>query len=93
MLPLILFATGVVYLNHMRARDAAFDRVVEVVRATRLVLDTEMRGVTLALEVLGNTRALQNDDLEGLSRQRRRPFSKTIPASRSRSPPATAGRS
>ena len=28
LLPLILFASGVVYLNHMRARDAAFDRVI-----------------------------------------------------------------
>jgi len=65
LLPLIVFASGVVYLNHMRARDAAFERVSEVVRATRLVLDTEMRGVTLALEVLANTQALQRDDLVG----------------------------
>ena len=65
MLPLILFATGVVYLNHMRAREAAFDRVTEVVRATRLVLDTEMHGVTLALQVLASTQALQRDDMEG----------------------------
>jgi hypothetical protein len=35
------------------------------VRATRLVLDTEMGGVTLALEVLANTQALQRDDLVG----------------------------
>jgi two-component sensor histidine kinase len=65
MLPLILFASGVVYLNHMRAREAAFDRVTDVVKATRLILDTEMHGVTLALEVLGSTQALQRDDLEG----------------------------
>ena len=71
LLPLIVFASGVVYLNHMRARDAAFERVSEVVRATRLVLDTEMRGVTLALEVLANAQALQRDDLDGLPRQRR----------------------
>ena len=64
LLPLILFATGVVYLNHMRAREIAFDRVVEVVRATRLVLDTEIKGVTRALEVLANTRALQQNDLD-----------------------------
>ena len=49
LLPLILFATGVVYLNHMRAREAAFDHVMEVVRGMRLVLDTEMHGLTLGL--------------------------------------------
>jgi two-component sensor histidine kinase len=65
LLPLILFATGVVYLNHMRARDAAFDRVLEVVRGMRLVLDTEMHGLTLALEVLAGTQALQRGDMSG----------------------------
>jgi two-component sensor histidine kinase len=65
MLPLILFASGVVLLNHERRREAAFDHVLEVVRGMRLVLDTEMRGVTLALEVLGGSQALQRGDLEG----------------------------
>ena len=65
LLPLILFATGVVYLNHMRAREAAFDRVMEVVRGMRLVLDTEMQGLTLALEVLAGTQALQRGDMDG----------------------------
>ncbi len=79
LLPLIVFASGVVYLNHMRARDAAFERVSEVVRATRLVLDTEMRGVTLALEVLANTQALQRDDLMGF-RANAAAFLKNYPA-------------
>jgi two-component sensor histidine kinase len=65
MLPLILFAAGVVYLNHMRAREAAFGRVLETVKGIQLVLDTELQGITLALEVLANSRALQNDDFEG----------------------------
>ena len=65
LLPLILFATGVVYFNHMRARDASFDRVMEVVRGMRLVLDTEMQGLTLALDVLAGSQALLRDDLEG----------------------------
>jgi two-component sensor histidine kinase len=65
MLPLILFAAGVVYLNHVRNREAAFDRVLELVQSIRLVLDTELQGITLALEVLANSRALQNGDLEG----------------------------
>jgi len=64
LLPLILFAAGVVYLNHMRARDAAFDRVMEVVRGMRIVLDTEMQGVTLGLEVLAGTQALLRDDMD-----------------------------
>jgi two-component sensor histidine kinase len=64
-LPLILFASGVVLLNHERHREAAFDRVLEVARGMRLVLDTEMQGVTLALEVLAGTQALQRDDFVG----------------------------
>ena len=65
LLPLILFATGVVYLNHTQAREAAFDRVVEVVRGMRLVLDTEVQGLTLGLEVLAGSQALQRNDLDG----------------------------
>lgn len=65
MLPLILFAASVVYRNHVREREAAFDRVLETVRGVQLVLDSEMQGITLALEVLANSRALQNADMEG----------------------------
>jgi two-component sensor histidine kinase len=65
MLPLILFAAGVVLLNHQRHREAAFDRVHEVVRGMQLVLDTEMQGLTTALEVLAGTQALQRGDIEG----------------------------
>jgi two-component sensor histidine kinase len=49
----------------MRARDAASDRVLEVVRGMRLVLDTEMQGLTLALEVLANSQALLRGDMDG----------------------------
>jgi two-component sensor histidine kinase len=68
LLPLILFAVGVVYLNHMRAREQGFDRVMQVVRNMRLVLDTEMQGVTLALDVLAGTQALQRGDFDGFRR-------------------------
>ncbi len=64
-LPLILFAVGLVYVNHARDREAAFDRVLETVKSIQLLLDAEMQGLTLGLEVLANSRALQNDDLEG----------------------------
>jgi hypothetical protein len=49
---MILFAAGVVYLNYMHDRQAAFDRVLETVRGIRLVLDAEVQGVTSALQVL-----------------------------------------
>lgn len=65
MLPLILFAAGLVYVKHERDREAAFDRVLETVKSSQLVLDTEVQGITLALEVLADSRALQNDDLSG----------------------------
>ncbi len=64
-LPLILFAAGLVYFKHMEDRTAAVDRVLETVKGIQLVLDTEMQGITHALEVLANSRALQNDDLAG----------------------------
>jgi len=63
MLPLILFATGVVYLNHVREREAAYDRVLETVSGIRLVLDSEIAGVTLALDVLANSQSLQRGDI------------------------------
>ncbi|MEA3028241.1 MAG: hypothetical protein QOF91_3526 [Alphaproteobacteria bacterium] len=65
LLPLILFAAGVVYLNHMRARVVALARVMEVVRGMRLVLDTEMHGLTVAMEVLAGSQALRRDDFDG----------------------------
>lgn len=64
-LPLILFAVGLVYVKYVHDREAAVDGVLQTVKSIRLVLDTEMRGMTLALEVLANSRALQNDDLAG----------------------------
>ena len=64
----------------MRDRDAAFDRVLETVKSIQLVLDTEMQGITLALEVLANSRALQNDDLDGF-RSNADAFLRRYPAS------------
>jgi hypothetical protein len=58
-----LVRRGLVYVKHMRDREAAFERVLETVKSIQVVLDTEMQGITLALEVLANSRALQNDDL------------------------------
>jgi two-component sensor histidine kinase len=63
-LPMILFAAGVVYLNHIRERQAAFDRVLETVRGVRLALDAEMRGITSGLEVLAASYSLRLGNLE-----------------------------
>ena len=68
MLPLILFAAGIVFLNYTRDRDAAFDRVLETVRGMRIAIDAEMQGITLALQVLADAQALQRDDLDGFRR-------------------------
>jgi two-component sensor histidine kinase len=63
-LPLILFAAGVIWFNHARERAAAFNRVLETVRAIRLQLDAETRGIAAAMEVLANSNALRHDDFE-----------------------------
>ena len=68
MLPLILFAAGVVFFNYAHAREAAFERVLETVRGMRSVLDAEMQGITLALQVLAGSQALQHGDFEGFRR-------------------------
>jgi hypothetical protein len=64
-LPMILFAAGVVYLNYMHDRQAAFDRVPETVRGIRLVLDAEVQGagvggrVTVTYDAAGLTCILE----------------------------------
>jgi two-component sensor histidine kinase len=82
MLPLILFAAGLVYLKHVRERDAAFQRVLETVRSVQLVLDSELQGITLALEGLADSRALQRQDYEG--------FGNNVAAFLRRYPPPSA---
>jgi hypothetical protein len=64
-LPLILFAGGLVYLNHAHDRAAAADRVLEAVRSIRPVLDREMQGITSGLQVLALSPALRRNDFEG----------------------------
>jgi two-component sensor histidine kinase len=68
MLPLIAFAADVVYYNNMRERETASDHVLEVVRGIRIALDAQIEGITLALETLASSQALQRDDLEGFRR-------------------------
>src|SRR5262245_2333014 len=60
---MILFAAGVIYLNHRHERQAAFDRVLDTVRGIRLVLDAEMQGIASGLEVLAASQSLARGDL------------------------------
>ena len=68
LLPLIIFAVGLVYVYHQHDRDAAFDRVLETVRGIRLVMDAEVSNVTAGLQVLALSQSLQRDDMEGFRR-------------------------
>lgn len=65
-LPLILFTAGLVYMNYVRDREAAFGRVLDTARGVRLVLDTKMQGIVSALEVLANSNAMRRNDIEGV---------------------------
>lgn len=63
-LPLILFAAVLVYVNHTEKREGAHDLVLQIVRSTRLVLDSETERITAGLQVLAISESLQRDDLE-----------------------------
>ncbi len=65
MLPLIIFAVGIVLHNYEQDRKAATQRVLETVRSIDLVLDAEMQRVTGGLQVLALTEALRNGDFKG----------------------------
>ena len=62
MLPLIIFATGVVFHNYEKDRQEATKRVLETVRGIRFTLDAEMRRMTGGLQVLALTNALRSGD-------------------------------
>lgn len=61
-LPLIVFAVGLVYLHHVENRERAYERVLDNVRALRLVLDSEMQSVTSGLQVLALSQSLIEDN-------------------------------
>jgi len=64
-LPLILFAAGLIYLDHMHKREAVYDRVLENVRTIQVAVDAEIRAVASALEVLAGSTALRLGDMDG----------------------------
>ncbi|MCP3397986.1 sensor histidine kinase [Bradyrhizobium sp. CCGB20] len=68
MLPLIVFAVGIVVYNYKQDRDDATRRVLENVRSMRLVLDSEVQRMTGGLQVLALTNSLRNDDFQNFRR-------------------------
>jgi len=67
-LPLIAFATAIVFNDYEKDRAEAAQRVLETVHSIRLVLDAEMARMTGGLQVLSLTNALRNGDFEGFRR-------------------------
>lgn len=65
MLPLIVFAVGIVVHNYQQDRKEATQRVLDTVRSIRLTLDAEMQRMTGGLQVLALTGALRNGDFDG----------------------------
>ncbi|MGY3696808.1 two-component sensor histidine kinase [Bradyrhizobium sp. USDA 3240] len=68
MLPLIVFAVGIVFHNYQRDRQAATQRVLETARSIRLLLDAEMQRMTGGLQVLALTNSLRNSDFDNFRR-------------------------
>src|SRR3979490_629116 len=67
-LPLIIFATVIVFNNYQQDRKNASQRVLETVRSIRLVLDAEMQRMTGGLQGLTLTSARRDGALEGFRR-------------------------
>ncbi|MGY4477770.1 two-component sensor histidine kinase [Bradyrhizobium sp. USDA 3364] len=68
MLPLIIFAVGIVFHNYQRDRQAATQRVLEAARSIRLLLDAEMQRMTGGLQVLALTNSLRNSEFDNFRR-------------------------
>jgi two-component sensor histidine kinase len=67
-LPLIIFATVIVFNHYEQERKDASQRVLETARSIRLVLDAEMQRMTGGLQVLSLTTALQGGDFDNFRR-------------------------
>jgi two-component sensor histidine kinase len=67
-LPLIIFATVIVFNNYEEERKDASRRVLETVRSIRLVLDAEMQRMAGGLQVLALTTALREGDFGNFRR-------------------------
>jgi two-component sensor histidine kinase len=67
-LPLIIFASVIVFHNYEQDRKDASLRVLETVRSIRLVLDAEVQRMTGALQVLALTNPLREGDFKAFHR-------------------------
>src|SRR5882672_1638983 len=67
-LPLIIFASVIVFNGYEQDRKNASQRVLETVLSIRLVLDAEMQRMTGALQVLALTNPLREGDFEAFRR-------------------------
>ena len=67
-LPLIIFATVLVFNDYEQDRRDASQRVLETVHSIRLVLDAEVQRMTGGLQVLTLTDALRNGEFENFRR-------------------------
>ena len=67
-LPLIIFATGIVFHYYEKDRKEASQHVLETVRSVRLVLDSEMQRMTGGLQVLALTNSLRSGDFNSFRR-------------------------
>ena len=68
MLPLIIFAAGIVFSNYEQDRRDATQRVLETVHSIRLVLDAEMQRMAGGLQVLSLTNSLRDGDFNSFRR-------------------------
>ncbi|MGH6710811.1 MAG: sensor histidine kinase [Bradyrhizobium sp.] len=68
MLPLIIFAVGIVFSNYEQDRTDATQRLLETVRSIRLVLDAEVQRMTSGLQVLSLTNSLRGGDFNSFRR-------------------------
>ena len=67
-LPLIVFATFIVFEDYRRDRADASQRVLETTRSIRFVLDAEVQRMTSGLQVLAHTNALHENNFESFRR-------------------------
>ena len=69
LLPLIGFATAIVYQHYKQDQRDAFGRVLQFTRSIQLVLDREMQGIVSGLTVLATSEALARHDFVGFQRR------------------------
>jgi two-component sensor histidine kinase len=67
-LPLIVFASAVIYRGYEKDRAEAQARVLETARSIRTVLDAELQRITGSLQVLALTNSLRSGDFDSFRR-------------------------